>query len=73
MPAAGPPLAGMRGGRPNIAKRLTPKPGTPRQSASAVSGSRLRPRPFNSQRLRLCVVTQQKVFSPSLVRSAGLL
>ena len=71
--AGGRSAAGRRhGGRPNIAKRLTPKPGTPRRSASTVSGSRLRPRPFNS-RGYVGVVTQQKLFSPSLVRSAGLL
>jgi hypothetical protein len=61
------------GGRPNTARLPRPKPATPKPSARAASGSRTRPRLVRNQRLRRRVVTQQKFFFRSLVRSAGLL
>jgi hypothetical protein len=60
------------GGRPNIARTPRPKANTHGPSASAVSAPRLRPRPWNTQRLRRRVVTQQKLFFSSVVRSARL-
>jgi hypothetical protein len=70
--AGGRSAAGRRhGGRPNIARTPLPKPGTPRPSASAASGPRLRPRPFNTQRLRRRVVTQQNLFPPPLCDRPG--
>jgi hypothetical protein len=62
-----------RGGRPNTANLTRLKPGTLKQSASAVSEPKLHPRSLNIQRLRRRVVTQQNLFFSSLMRSAGLL
>jgi hypothetical protein len=58
--------------RPNVAKTARSKPSTPRRRRSAVSEPRPRPRLLRTRTLRSRVVTQQKVFFPSLMRSAGL-
>ena len=61
-----------RGGKPDIARTSLPKPGTPRQRKRAASESSPRLRPLKIQRLRRRVVTQQKFFFPSVMRSARL-
>jgi hypothetical protein len=45
----------------------------PRPRKSAGGKPKPRPRPLRIRTLRPRVVTQQKIFSPSLMRSAGLL
>ena len=61
-----------RSARPDIARTPTSKPGTPRPSARAASGRSPRLRLLRAQRLRRRVVTQQKLFFPSALQSAGL-
>jgi hypothetical protein len=61
-----------RGGKPDIASTPTSKPGTPRLRKSAASERSPRLRLLRTQRLRRRVVTRQKVFFHSVMRSAGL-
>ena len=53
--------------------RRASKPSMPRPRKSAVSEPSPCPRPLRNPKLRRRVVTQQNFFSPSLMRSAGLL
>ena len=59
-------------GRRNVARTATSKPSTPRQKRRAASEPSPRPRPFKIQKLHRRVVTQHKVFFPSVMQSAGL-
>ena len=61
-----------RGGKPDIASTPTSKPGTPRLRKSAASERSPRLRLLRAQSLRRRVVTGQKVFFHSVMRSAGL-
>ena len=61
-----------RGGKPDIASTPTSKPSTPRLRKSAASERSPRLRLLRTQKLRRRVVTQQKLFFPSVLRSAGL-
>ena len=61
-----------RGDRPNTARRPRSRHGTPRLNARAASAPNPRPRVVRVQRLRQRVVTQQKLFFPSALQSAGL-
>ena len=71
--AGGRSAGGWRGGgKPDIARTSLPKPGTPRQRKRTASESSPRLRPLKIQRLRRRVVTQQKFFFPSVMRSARL-
>ena len=62
-----------RGDRLNVARTSPSKPSMPRQRKRAVSRPSPCPRTLRSRNLRPHVVTQQDFFSPSLMRSAGLL
>ena len=72
MPARGPTAGRRRSGRLNVARTTTPKPSTPRQRKRAASRPSPRPRSLRIQNLRRRVVTQQKVFFPSVMQPAGL-
>jgi hypothetical protein len=61
-----------RGGKPDIASTPTSKPGTPRLRKSAAGERSPRLRLLRTQRLRQRVVTRQKFFFHSVMRSAGL-
>jgi hypothetical protein len=61
--AGGCSVAGRRrGGRPDAARTLPPKPSTPRRSGRAVSASAVHRKHRRTLRLRRRVVTQQKLF-----------
>lgn len=61
-----------RGGKPDIASTPTSKPGTRRLRKSAASERSPRLRLLRTERLRQRVVTRQKFFFHSVMRSAGL-
>jgi hypothetical protein len=60
------------GGRPSIARPTRPRPDTLRPRKRAANEPSLRHRPLKTPRLRRRVVTQQKLFFPSVRRSARL-
>ena len=72
--ASGKSAAGRRlAARPDAARTSWSRPATPRPRNSAASEPKSRPKPLRTRTLRLRVVTQQKIFSPPLLRSARLL
>ena len=71
--ACGKSTAGKRpAARRNVARTPASRPSTPRPRSNAVSAPRPRPRPLRTRKLRPRVVTQQKIFSSPLMRSARL-
>ena len=71
--ASGRSASGKRhGGRPSIARPSRPKPDMPRPKKHAVSESNPCPRPLRIPNLHRRVVTQQELFFPSVMQSAGL-
>ena len=59
-----------RDARPRIARMARLDLAMPRRNGSAVDEPRPRPRSLTAPKLLPCVVTQQKLFFPSLMRSA---
>ena len=62
-----------RRGKPGIVRTSRSEPGMPRPRESAASEPRRQRRPLKNPRLRRRMVTQKKVFSPPVLRSAGML
>jgi hypothetical protein len=72
--ASGKSAAGRRlAARPDAARTSWSRPATPRTRNSAASEPKSRPKPLRTRTLRPRVVTHKEIFSPPLMRSAGLL